>query len=325
MVERHRSACQWFSIITICYHAFVVFWLFDRAFDVVGWVAPVLLTVVFILAGRWILPIAVLITIVSWVCFATVGNLPEAWPDMQRTPPSDTIDLVIFAAIAPIGFLLCPYLDLTFHRAAQQSESTSGGAPMTFLIGFGVVFFSMIIFSLAYAEILAPMMAAETTWNDSVISNSSRWRLALGVHMIIQASFTVAIHLRQLRQARKERSESMNRVMNGLCVAAVLALIVISVPRGLKGIELDEAIYRAFLIFYGVVFPAYMLMHVVPTRGSVNQGIRDCGLILAILVAFPLAWVGFVEKQNWFMVGAGSAILCVRIALDMMAYKRGNS
>ena len=47
------------------------------------------------------------------------------------------------------GFALCPYLDLTFHRARQSLAGRD--AKTAFGVGFGVLFALMILFTLGYS------------------------------------------------------------------------------------------------------------------------------------------------------------------------------
>src|SRR2546421_402382 len=75
------------------------------------------------------------------------GNIPAR-------QAAASIDLLRLAAVCVFGFMLCPYLDLTFHRARQGTSVY--GAIASFTIGFGALFLAMIVFTLWYAPLVLP-------------------------------------------------------------------------------------------------------------------------------------------------------------------------
>jgi hypothetical protein len=71
-------------------------------------------------------------------------------------------------------------------------------------------------------------------------------------------------------------------------------------------------VYRGFLSFYGLIFPAYVWLCLVPARGE-SQTRRPSArkltiLAISCLLAAPFFWMGFVERlTNW--LGPGLVIV----------------
>ena len=75
-------------------------------------------------------------------------------PFRSGRPTGDQLaNLIFLSPVMLIGFLLCPYLDSTFHHARQRTDDRSSRA--AFSIGFGLFFLLMIVYSLAYASVVA--------------------------------------------------------------------------------------------------------------------------------------------------------------------------
>ena len=78
-----------------------------------------------------------------------------------------------------------------------------------------------------------------------------------------------------------------------------------------------ELIYRLFMSFYGLVFPAYVWICMVPGRGG-ESGLTPGKLramMLGILVAAPMYWMGFIEDQLVWLVPGVAAVLLSRFAV----------
>ena len=68
-----------------------------------------------------------------------------------------------------------------------------------------------------------------------------------------------------------------------------------------------EAIYRLFMAFYGLVFPAYVWVCMVPLgRGAL--GLRPRAVLAwggGVVLAVPMFWMGFIEGRMWWLGLAG--------------------
>jgi hypothetical protein len=73
----------------------------------------------------------------------------------------------------------------------------------------------------------------------------------------------------------------------------------------------EETIYRVFLSFYGLIFPAYVWLCVIPGKGRAAPTTRQCLVFAeAVLVASPLFWLGFIEgRMIWLLPGLAVVLL----------------
>ena len=305
IVARHAVACQAFSAITIAFHCFFIGWLVR---GMVGWPALVIcaaaVLVIFLLTrgGKHELIVAVAIYAISLLAIAlalsTRGIPANVYPPMLR----QGLGLLWLAPVVIFGFILCPYLDLTFLRARSMTSPLAGAAAFT--LGFGLLFVVMILFTLWYA----PLLRDEAF---DGIPTLLLWIIA--AHMIFQSSFTIALHLRPLAAADARAS------IKPIAVAiSIIALLIGWMGLGfggggLEGIALrGERVYRLFMAFYGLIFPAYVWLCMIPTRDGHAGPSRQKLVVLgvAILVVAPFFYVGFIEKRMiWLVPGLGILLL----------------
>ncbi|HVU64170.1 MAG TPA: hypothetical protein VHC70_09350, partial [Phycisphaerales bacterium] len=82
-----------------------------------------------------------------------------------------------------------------------------------------------------------------------------------------------------------------------------------------------EIIYRCFMSFYGLVFPAYVWLCMIPTRDG-HSGIAGprgrlklAVLAGACLLAAPCYWMGFIERVEWWLAPGLGVVLLARLAV----------
>jgi hypothetical protein len=288
-VERHQAACRAFSWITIAYHVFFVMWMLQRfeAANLRGWgffalglcaVASIALVGNFM---RWVGAIGAMIAsgVMCWMLYQQQNVLKV--PSLVPRGHEDALwkAACLFPTFA-LGFVLCPYLDLTFHRARQHTSPAGGRA--AFGLGFGVVFLSMIVLTLLYAQWLLP-----------AVDGSPRSKLAslfLVIHLMVQSAFTVGAHVREVATRSGGRSSTLLGLTFIVCMFALGWYA--STPQRFRGHDLGEVVYWCLLGFYGLLFPAYLL----------TRSLRSALIVSAI--AFPLYWMGYVEgKPIWLLPG----------------------
>ncbi|MBC7785313.1 MAG: hypothetical protein H7144_15885 [Burkholderiales bacterium] len=304
----HAAACRLFSLVTIAFHVFFAIWIIPRLVGPIGWVVPaVLVQLAFTPAIRngAMLRIAFVVIGISVGVAVAMGNMGQLTvPAAVAVPASDLLGL---AAVCTLGFLTCPYLDLTFHRARRHT--TGAGAKLAFGVGFCVFFASMIVFTLLYATSLAAGMS--TTMFRS--TPSAAWLLA--GHFSVQMAFTVIVHARVLYEQAEARDEDGNfRALLSATLAAALAAgllahfgFVNELP--FRGVELGEVVYRCFMSFYGLVFPAYVVTSLLTGRP------RWLLTAAAILLALPFYWIAFIDRQmSYAIAGAGIVVLAGVVA-----------
>lgn len=293
LVSQHASAGVWFSCITIAYHmffaAFVLLelWPADHSAAIVGVTWPLLgvtLGVLVVLFGvSWALAvvsdrfwpaIASGVYAISFVVFLVL--LPHAQQLLDIASHRRGVELAFLAPVIAFGFLLCPYLDLTFHRALQHSPSRHAFGV------FGVAFAVMLVLTCVLWRRSAPALG-----------------LAALMHLGVQMLFTMAAHLRELRQHAVILGVRQRRLVYLLPWLAGLGFVAIRIawPKELIG----EDIYVRFLVFYGLVFPLYVLAFVVLRR--VGEGRRIMVFYVAVVVlSLPCYEIGFGQRFTWVML-----------------------
>jgi hypothetical protein len=305
IVDSHGPACRAFSAVTIALHVFFVLWFVPRLVGLPIAACTFALVAIYLLLtmtrpGLDLLAgfIALALSLVLLVIFV---HRTEIW--LPPDGPRPRIDLLWLSPVCIFGFALCPYLDLTFHRARQR-QPTLARSRTVFSIGFGVCFLAMIVFSLLYADFLSPLLAPD--WRGT-IRPVIGWILA--THMIMQSAFTLSVHARSLASSRLTPS-GLFALLLLTQVALFAALGCNFLPR-YHNLDPGEVIYRLFMAFYGLIFPAYVWICIVssgPTAASVRA------LILAIVVASPMYWMGFIEGQMIWLVPGVAAVLVAPLA-----------
>lgn len=326
LLAEHGAACSAFTLVTVAFHVYAVFWL--GALGALGG-APiptlvVLLTIPISVAaakgcGAW----ACLIWLASAGCALAMGLAGAlSWPDSAPTGRHpDATALSAVAAACAFGFALCPYLDRTFHRARSLCAGSMG--TWAFVLGFGVFFSAMIVFTLLYARRLVLGPTPVFPRGDA----ASAW---LGAHFILQSLFTVLVHV-AVSLPRLTRRSGPILTLRGLvgALAALGALTAAPIlmpvlreplPR-YAGLELGEIVYRLFMSFYGLMFPAYVWLCMVPTRdghSSIAGPIGRRRLIVwagAVALAAPAFWMGFIERREWWLGPGLAVVLLARLLI----------
>lgn len=331
LVRKHRVACQNFTVITVAYHLFVLAWLFSKLFGLAA--VPMLVVAVGLCAAMGMrsrhtamLFVAVGVALVSWGCFSWATKAPGSWAMAQWAWPSAETnrltrsDLVWFAPAALFGFALCPYLDLTFHRARINTSPGTGVAAFAF--GFGVVFCSMIVFSVCYGAQLLPFIQGDP---DAELAGI--WLVLLAVHLTLQAGFTITVHV---REAIEDEQANIPWLVAVGAIAILLGLgsRVEGLPdhRLLADLTWGEAGYRVFLLFYGTVLPGYVWLVMIPRfRGPLTKAGRELrNLIYAVVcgLSLALAWVGFGMGDSRTMPYLFAVFIAGRVAVELLPKAR---
>jgi len=295
-VDRHRTACAAFSAVTILFHLFFLAWVAH------GLIGP---TAYLIAAGFLVIMLPTFLSqpltlVLSWlllagslVAFADVAiRAPDAMEQIHPFGTQPPLNLLGLTLVCILGFSLCPYLDLTFHRA-RQATSPQGGV-VAFNVGFGGCFAAMIFFTLWYSHLLDP-----ARWNQ--VPRPIAWAIVL--HMCAQSAFTIAAHLRSL--AMQWTPETRRGTMLG-GLAAMSPLILWHILGADQ--RSSETIYRLFMGFYGLVFPAYLWICMTGvSRRSITV------LAMVVIACAPMFWLGFIdEKMLWLIPGVALLLLARR-------------
>lgn len=316
-VARHRLACWCFSAVTVGFQAFFAAWVarvMGGGWWHAGWVACVVAAVLGGVGKRWAGVVAGAVWLVSMVVIGVTvfregvsGIVPQhlMWPGELPTE-----HLVPLALVCSLGFGLCPYLDLTFHRARMETESQSRKA---FGIGFGVVFAMMIVGTFLTAPVLVWMVGG-----GSGVDVRLRPMLVvlLSLHTLPQLVYTCWVH-------GGETERGQERLVLGLCgLAAGVAMATVGgelATQKYASLWFGEVVYRGFMGFYGLAFPAYVLIVAWPLGKNASAVVtptlgRGAVWLLVCGGAVWFYWLGFVERQTWW-VSVGVAVVLAGAAL----------
>ena len=333
IVETHRVACRVFSLVTVAFHCYFLLWVIGKQTPSTG---PLPWEVI---AGcGTVVGIAVLL---SWLAsrdrprlwsaglvWALSGGLFAGFLVMRRHfgvegAPTliglrgamhDPAGLIWLGPVCVFGFALCPYLDSTFCRA-RQSVDRRGGV-LAFTIGFGVLFAMMILFTLAYA----PNVLSGYVYSVVAIAN-----IAVVLQYLCQSSFSVLVHSGEVVRGAPATSLLGRTGLICACVIGVLVGLKVLrpspnlVPIGSATMTNGEVVYRCFMSFYGLVFPAYVWLCMIPTRdghsgvGGTRGRRKLMVLVGACVLAGPCYWMGFIERVEWWLAPGLGMVLVARL------------
>ena len=301
MVRDHAAAVRAFAVVTIAFQIFFLGGLLPQLVGPAAWAGFGVALVAAAVPVWRRFETGVMLAPLVWL--ASVGLVAAALVGGVGTMPAgepaagEAAGLAIACAF---GFGLCPYLDPTFHRARQLAGAAG---PAAFGVGFGVFFLVMIAGTLLYAP----------AWLAGAVGP------LVALHVVLQATFTVAAHRRELPDVAGGGPAwlgGMGRLtVAGLAVGLLLAIDAAVVAaiwpdvRPLGRFTLPELIYRGFLGFYGLFFPAYVWLMIV---GRAAPPARQDWLVYAAAVALALPFfaVGFLGgPMIWVGVGMVPVLL----------------
>jgi hypothetical protein len=130
------------------------------------------------------------------------------------------------------------------------------------------------------------------------------------VHMLIQCGFTIALHMRPLT------AKDAAPIIRWSTLA--LSLIVILLPQILNtrfspiaSSVHNEHIYRLFMAFYALIFPAYVWICMILARQPMSRA-RLIVLMAAVLIAAPMFWLGFMTPKMIWLIPGLAIVLAAR-------------
>lgn len=324
MVNAHRAACLWFSRVTVGFHAFFLMWIVQLeslgAAVVVGLLVNVAVNLI-ASRGSWPGWSPAALTFVASVACASVmawnGALGASASEATALP---LIDLAWLAPVCFFGFLLCPYLDLSFHAARRTLPGEAG--TRAFVAGFGGLFLVMIVLTLAYAGMFLRAdhslgLGGPTTGGAMTQAFGLAAAAALMIHLASQSAFTMHLHLGMIAQTGHGQRWKLD-LPSALVILAAMAAGIASpwLPsfgghwNSIGAISGGEAVYRFFMAFYGLVFPAYVWICVLPDWNARPGRARILSFAAVVGLALPMFHMGFIERWTFWLVPG----LCVVLA-----------
>jgi len=306
-VTAHAPMCRLFSLVTIAFQMFFLVWLAQVAFPLWVSVAGALLVGFLTVRPRtsareWRdeAPMALGISLfcAGWFIYRRGGIELAPGPGGVSA-----LDLGSLGLVCALGFVLCPYLDLTFHRARRSTAPAAG--KVAFAIGFGVLFAAMIAFTAIYAvELLR--VGLDDAWSAS----QKYLMVTVVTHIMLQLLFTIGVHSSELRREQRGMDWALAAA---LAVGCALGSAT-SVGPGYAGLSFGEVVYRLFMAFYGLVFPAYVWICCSPIARTAPPTKRMLGVWAgAVAVATPFFWMGFIEREAWWLLPGVGIVVAARL------------
>lgn len=310
----HRSAILGFALTTSAFQIFFACWILP-------WVALTgidLAKAVPLIALLMIVSVSINVRTeltIGWIILfltaallaGVLGDQSPRFPSMHRLMESPPLGLVFLSPVIVFGFLLCPYLDPTFHHARQRLNRRA--AAMAFGVGFGVVFAAALLCVLAYSRAVETWLLNVPRLSDSIFAR------CLGLFFVGQLSFTVAMHWWRGSllgdRARLIRGAVLISASFALGVGSWLGTRYIDRP----WIEAGETIYRLFMGFYGLVFPAYVWLCMIPSPRAKPSRRSVVVFVAAVAVAAPMFWMGFIEGRMIWLLPGLAVVLLARCAV----------
>lgn len=306
----HDLACWLFSTVTTAFQSFFIVWLIMRwgmsIEGIVLLVVGIVIQAMRIGSGKKSLLIAACVFLASVACglYWIMKDQPAAMPDASTFNSARPAELPWIAAVSCFGFALCPYLDLTFHRARRSLAGNAGS--MAFAIGFLVLFPLMLALTWLYAPGILKASAA-----SGIVPSPGLAHFAIGLHMAVQLSFTIAAHAPYIGDERNADSPSLLPAAGfGAFIAGLLLALLCFQGLSYKGTAFSELVYKGFMFLYALVFPGYVWLCMLPNwKSSARPSRRQLAAwIASSLIAMPMFWLGFIDQQE-FWLGPGLAVV----------------
>ena len=278
--ERCGPLCFWFSIATVAFQSFFAGWMLapPAAFAVV---AVGVLCGIFLRDRGW-LRLSLLVACGSGA-FVFMGEMTSVTqlPATGSNPPASLFGLA--PAIA-LGFLACPYLDLTFHRALERSPSRHAFA----------------VFGVAFALTLVGVVSF---WNPE--NGAPRIGVALALLWTLQLAFTIGAHVREGWEAQGSGGFAGSRCSRlAVCWGLLIGLALGWMSRfgEVEWIGGAEGVYLRILVLYGLVFPYLLLFRL--------RGVPTWLSAAAVVASLPFFELGFMRNETE-MLFLPMTLLCV--------------
>ena len=316
IVREHGATVEAFRVVTVVFQLwFVVMYLAPpTSIGGLAGASGIRIVLIVVLAIGLLLGLRFRLGVIAWLFSVGCAAYALSRGGMGVQPEQFQTDngVLWLAPVCTFGFALCPYLDPTFHQARQSLRAGQAGA--AFALGFGVLFLAMIVFTLLYAD-----------WALAVLSGraglESVTALAISAHIALQLMYTCTVHARS-RIGRGPWPPA--RIAFVMLIAAGIAWATWLIPDRFGasvGLDPREIVYRCFMAFYGLVFPAYVWLCVLPGgrpggAGGTDRGTRAPSprtlrvFFLTVGIAAPFFWMGFIERHEiWLAPGLGIVLL----------------
>ena len=330
LVKKHKFACIVFSVVTVLFQFYFIGWisnLLPKTFIVVSFAVLLLVYLLCSIVDATQRFTAFIVWILSLILFILILNIvPIENIDLYKSGvlTNTSNALLYLTPVCFFGFSLCPYLDLTFHKARQSN--TLINSKIAFTIGFCFLFLIMILFTFFYARPMANIIEGTSYFLKDQKQLPKIYIYIVVFHLLIQTGFTIILHLRTIIPTTKE----INKTTLLLVISSIfiyLLPLIFNVHYTFLGFSINEIIYRSFMAFYGLIAPAYVFLLMIPKKEK-SIPLNNKNLLLwalVILFALPFYAIAFLGVK-WNLEIYGLIGLCIVLASrELISYKNINS
>ncbi len=276
-VARYSTVLMAFSLITLVFHFFFVLMLL-RIHEV-GLALCLLLIAALVvllnllkrLSDRCFLLMAILVYAISLVAGSALLETEQV---LQTTKP--WYEALYLLPLTSIGFLLCPYFDLSFHKALQFAPSKHCFAV------FGITFIPLILITALYQDLILAVVP-----------------VGVMLHLGGQALFSMSVHAKEL-SAQVELAER-TRVRNVFLGLLAVVCAMMLWPNQTTQYWVDN--YLRFFVFYGVLFPCLLIAMAVKKKYYPM-------LAASVVLAIPFLEFGVIARFAYLAIVPAIIIMC---------------
>lgn len=317
--RRHRLAIMCFSAVTMAFQMFFLTWLLRTQGTSTEGIVLIVLVIGSIFAQPLVrgerakmTAIAVFALSLGLAAWWLLGNFDRMGADRLPTASRPIGELGGLAAVCMLGFAMCPFLDATFLKARIRTRGVEGS--YAFLIGFLVLFASMICLTFLYGIDIVSRAAADDNPVHVVYL-----AIPLVFHVGVQLLYTIGVHDDVLRDgdAVCELPAASGLSIAGFVGGIVVTLAALVIAPLRSDMTNWELFYRGFMSFYGLIFPAYVWIVAWPYQRNGGLPTRQRVAIMAgaIVAATPFYWWGSIDRESvWLYAGVGVVIAAGIIA-----------
>ena len=289
ITEKHKIACTVFSAVTILFQIYFIGWLSTVISNVFIIITGIALLLIYALGSivdknqRFNAFIIFTLSLICFMLFFYFVSLEKIDFFKSGDLIHNTNALLYLTPVFFFGFLLCPYLDLTFHKVIQAN--TSRNSKIAFTIGFCFMFLLILLFTFFYARPVANLMEG--------ISLICIYPVVF--HMLIQAGFTIALHLSSVLPTIKKQIRTIS-LLTILSIVVFLLPVIFNGKSTFLNLTINDIIYRSFMAFYSLIAPAYVFLFMIAKNGK-SISLNNYNLriwIIVILLALPFYAIAFL-------------------------------
>ena len=265
-VAKYSSLLSAFSLITIAFHFYFIAMLLRlHEVGVAITLACIAVALIVIRVCMGLSTQAFLRLALGTYCLSLVAGAVLFDIDLGIQAAQPWYEAFYLLPLTTIGFLLCPYFDLTFHKALQSAPSRHCFAV------FGLTFIPMILITVLYQEFVLRALP-----------------LVLILHLGGQALFSMSAHAAEL-------NKQLSAAQRVLVLKIFLALLFVSCALSLSPYQsiqgwLDN--YLRFFVFYSVLFPCLLI------ACALDKKVYGW-LIASVLMVLPFLELGVIAPYSY--------------------------